>query len=116
MQSRYGLDELGKVLLVAGAIFYFIGIFVRSEILSTLGMMGLLLEFFRMMSSQGWDRSEENKKYLKYRKLWKLRWENRKEYRFYLCKRCGKYIRVPKGKGKIQVTCPGCGDKKIRRT
>lgn len=66
------------------------------------------------MSRQYWDRSEENRKYMRYVKLWQLKFENRKHSRIFMCKRCGKYIRVPKGK--IQVICTACGDKTIHYT
>ena len=48
--------------------------------------------------------------------LYKLKCEQRKEYKIFQCKSCGRKIRVPRGKGKIEVTCPVCGNKKICRT
>lgn len=48
--------------------------------------------------------------------LQRLKYEQRNEYKIYSCKGCGRNIRVPKGKGKIEVTCPVCGLKKIHRT
>lgn len=48
--------------------------------------------------------------------LYKLKYEQRREYKIFQCKSCGRKIRVPRGKGKIEVTCPICGNKKICRT
>ena len=45
-----------------------------------------------------------------------MRFEMRKEYRIFRCKGCGRNIRVPRGKGKLEITCPLCGRKVIHRT
>ena len=37
-------------------------------------------------------------------------------YRFYKCPRCGVTTRVPKGKGKIRITCPRCGESFVRQS
>lgn len=115
-QGRYGLDDFGKALLVLSFITYILGIIFQSEMIFSLSIVGVIITLCRVMSCRHWDRSEENRKYMSYTKLWKLKYENRKYSRIFMCKRCGKYIRVPKGKGKIQVTCTACGDKTIRHT
>lgn len=38
-------------------------------------------------------------------------WANRKTTKYFKCKNCGQILSVPKGKGKIRVTCPKCGTK-----
>lgn len=115
-QGRYGLDDFGKALLVFSFITYILGIAAQSEMIFSLSIAGFIFFLYRAVSRKHWDRSEENRKYMSYTKLWKLKYENRKYSRIFMCKRCGKYIRVPKGKGKIQVTCTACGDKTIHRT
>ena len=32
------------------------------------------------------------------------------------CPGCGNTLRVPKGKGKLYVTCPRCGERFIKKT
>lgn len=115
-QGRYGMDELGKTLMVFNIMLYVIGAVLQSELIFSLSIAVLVLALNRMMSRQHWDRREENRRYTGYTKLWKLRYENRKHSRIFMCKRCGKYIRVPKGKGKIQVTCTACGNRTVHRT
>jgi len=39
-----------------------------------------------------------------------------RDYRFYKCPTCKQEVRVPKGHGKIEITCPKCREKFIRRS
>lgn len=115
-KGRYGIDSLGKTISMISIVIYLIGSLLQNTILISLAMVGIIIALFRILSKQRWDRSEENRRYQRYIKLWKLRYEGRKDSRIFMCRSCGRYIRVPKGKGKIQVTCTVCGDKVIRRT
>lgn len=42
--------------------------------------------------------------------------EQKKVYKFFLCPHCDQKVRVPKGKGKIEITCPKCRTSFIKRT
>ena len=68
-------------------------------------------------------RIDENQKFLdmttvprKYAKLAKLQWRDRKVSRYYICKSCHQQIRVPKGKGRIEIRCPKCNERFIKKT
>lgn len=119
-QGRYGMDPLGKAMFICSLVLYFLGLLLRNNyfgsVLATLAMMVLVFQMYRMFSRQSMLRQEENRKYEAYVKLWKLRRESRKTHKIYICKGCGRYVRVPKGKGKIEVTCRVCGCRKIHRT
>ena len=115
-QNKYGMDELGSMLSISGMILLVLASYFKSSILKSLAAAGLIFFVYRFFSSQRWERQEENRQFCKYIKLWKMRYECKKEYRIYLCKRCGRFVRVPKGKGKIQVTCTACGAKMMKRT
>ena len=39
-----------------------------------------------------------------------------KEHRYYDCPRCRQQVRVPRGKGKISITCPKCKEKFVKKT
>lgn len=39
-----------------------------------------------------------------------------KNHKIFQCGKCGQMIRVPKGKGKIAITCPNCRQEFIKRT
>jgi DNA-directed RNA polymerase subunit RPC12/RpoP len=116
LKGRYGIDELGRTIFLVSIIVYTIGVVVKNSIVALAGMIGLLIFVIRILSGDHWDRRAENKKYMAYEKLWKLRYENRKTAKIYMCEHCGRYIRVPKGKGKIQITCPDCRNRMIRNT
>ena len=46
---------------------------------------------------------------------WKERFADRKEYKYFKCPGCGKWLRVPRHKGKIHINCR-CGYTLYRRT
>lgn len=115
-RGRYGVDELGKLIMIVCTVVYLIGLFLKSSSITVFAMLGYIYCFYRILSKKHWERSEENRKYMRVVKLWKLRFQERKTSRIYMCKSCGKYIRVPKGKGKIEVRCRNCGYRSIRRT
>jgi DNA-directed RNA polymerase subunit RPC12/RpoP len=116
VNSRYGIDDLGKTIFFISLAVYVLGVLLQNSILALAAMIGFLVFFCRVLSGEHIDRREENRKFLSYIKLWKLRYENRSTARVYMCPRCGRFVRVPKGKGKIQITCPGCGNKIIKNT
>jgi DNA-directed RNA polymerase subunit RPC12/RpoP len=114
--GRYGLDELGNVLLAIAMIFSIFGTLAKNIILECIAMAGMVVFIYRCLSRDTYARSDENCRFQRNIKLWNLKYENRKTARVYMCPKCGKMIRVPKGKGKIQITCPKCGNRIIRRT
>ena len=115
MLGRYGTDKLNMAILGAGVICSLVVMFVRLPLLDLLltvvsyGLMGWAI--FRMLSRNTYKRYQENRKYL--RILDRLK---DKEHRYFDCPRCRQPVRVPKGKGKIAITCPKCKEKFIKKT
>lgn len=127
MIGRNGRDELQVyviygVLIVyvvssfLGVIFPFKIVRVLVRFLNTAGWVGIFYSIYRFCSKDVYRRREENRKFLQELEFFKLRISMRKTHKIYRCKGCGRKIRVPKGKGKIEITCPLCGKKFIRRT
>ena len=116
MQGRNGVDDLGRVIFIISLVLYVLSGFLRNGFLQLLSLIGLIYTMYRTFSRDLQSRREENRKYLQFLNLQKMRFEMRKEYRIFKCKGCGRNIRVPKGKGKIETTCPLCGRKEIHRT
>jgi DNA-directed RNA polymerase subunit RPC12/RpoP len=116
LNGRYGIDDLGRAIFLVDIIVYTLSILSQNSVLAMIAMIGFMIFVGRMLSGAHWERSEENRKFLSWIRLWKLRYENRKTARIYMCSKCGRYIRVPKGKGKIEISCPGCRNRMIRNT
>lgn len=116
MQGRYGSDELGKLTLVVSIILYIAYAMTGWGILYSLAFLGTVYALFRSLSKDINKRYMENQRFLKLLNLNKMKFDQRKEYKIFRCKSCGRNIRVPRKKGKIEVTCPVCGSKTIHRT
>ena len=116
MMGRYGTDKLNIAILVAGlvasvasAIIRFFPLLRLLLLLVSYGLVGWAL--FRALSRNTYKRYQENRKYLMLRQ----RWQDR-EHRYFDCPRCRQQVRVPRGKGKIAISCPKCREKFIRKT
>ncbi|MBS7009457.1 hypothetical protein [Anaerostipes sp.] len=116
LRGRYGTDSLSKFLLTAALVGMFLPILIKKAFLFYyLGLILLVYSYSRILSRNISKRSAENAAFLrKTRKITgffskkKLHFEQRKTHRFFRCPGCGQDIRVPKGKGKIVITCPKC--------
>jgi predicted RNA-binding Zn-ribbon protein involved in translation (DUF1610 family) len=123
MMGRYGSDQLSFVILVVGMLLVLLDSFVKTSLLTILVFLLLALSVFRMFSKNLPARSRENAAFLKiwYRikhvfKQEKTKLQDKKTHRFFKCPGCKTTLRVPKGKGKISVTCPKCGERFIKKT
>ena len=118
MMGRYGNDQLGKFILFLVIICCGINIFLKKTWLATTAIILLIYFYYRAFSKDVNARYAENKKYLdavdplrkKFFKS-KNKYQNRKVYKYIKCPNCKFEMKVPKGKGKIRVTCKSCGKK-----
>ena len=116
MIGRNGQDELGKVTLTVSLIVYVIALLSGNSVLNLISWLGLVYTMFRCLSKSLGERQAENEKFLSEKKFWKMKYDQRKLFKIFRCKSCGRIVRIPKGKGKIEVTCPVCGSKTIHKT
>ncbi len=123
MYGRNGFDNLARLFYFGSLIFLVINIFLNSVILYFLWVGFFGYAIFRTMSKNISKRYAENQKYLnatagirKRTGLLRLQWRDRATSRYYICSKCHQQIRVPKGKGRIEITCPRCGDKFVKKT
>jgi len=123
MMGRYGTDQLTLALLVLGMIFTFIGNALDLNFLTTITYVIFLACIYRTMSKNISARQKENYKFLKY---WNpvMSWskgkyniiKSSKDYKYFKCPNCKQELRVPRGKGKISVTCKKCNTKFIAKS
>ena len=115
MYGRYGSDQLNAFLLGAYLILYLLLIITRLELFNWISFGILLWALFRMLSRNIVKRREENLRFMRAAgpivSWFRLRRNihRDKEHVYFKCPSCGQQLRVPRGKGKITVTCRGCG-------
>ena len=121
MYGRHGVDQLSMTLIVVSLILSLLAPVFRLP--PTIFLVILVIAYFRALSKNRNKRYMENQKFLeilkpitsRFNKL-KRRINGRKNFKYFRCKNCKQEIKVPKGKGKIRVTCPKCGEKIIKKT
>ena len=127
MIGRYGVDDLSRAQIIVSMVLLlvstFLSAFFRVNILYWLGLALLIYSYFRILSRNVSKRYEENQRYLnaKYRAVvkknnLKKRWAQRSTSRFFKGPQCKQTVRVPKGRGKICITCPKCKTEFIKKS
>ena len=115
MAGRYGTDRLNMAILGAGLVACLISPFFRNpliNLLCTAISYGLMIwAICRTLSRNTYVRYQENRKFLQFFDRLKDR-----QHRYYDCPKCRQVVRVPRGKGKIAITCPKCREKFVRKT
>lgn len=123
MYGRYGMDSLGKFTIAVGLISIVLSSFVRWRFLPVLSWACIIYTYYRMFSKNIYKRSSENQWYLN--KTYKVRnfiykqkqlFAQRKTHHIYTCPSCKQKIRVPRGKGKIEIRCPKCSTTFIKKS
>ena len=111
MYGRYGNDQLNVGLMVLYLVLYLLYWLTGADLLYWVSMVVLFTALFRLLSRSHAKRRAENAKFLQavvpLLKWYRLRRTIRqdKEHCYFKCPNCGQQLRVPRGKGKITVTC-----------
>ena len=115
MYGRYGSDQLNLFLIVLYLALYLVYAFTRVTPLYWVSFALLIWSLFRMLSRNIAGRRAENARFMRAADPF-LSWlrlrrtiHRDKEHVYFKCPSCGQQLRVPRGKGKITVTCRGCG-------
>ena len=123
LYGRNGFDNLARTCNAVAILLLVINIFAQSTIIYFLWVAFFGYSIFRVYSKNIPKRYAENQKFMeitevprKYMKLVGLQWRDRSVSRYYICKCCHQQIRVPKGKGRIEIRCPKCGNRFIKKT
>ena len=129
MQGRYGVDDLSRFTMGAALVLIILTMFVNivnrsvGSVLDFLGIVAIVYAYFRIFSRDIQKRYEENQKYLAMTSKFRLRFnkeknlmKQRKTHHIYSCPGCGQKVRIPRGKGKIEIECPKCHTKFVKRS
>lgn len=123
MYGRYGMDSFGKFTIIAGLVTMILAGWNDSMLLSLVSWTCIVYSYFRMFSKNIYKRSSENQWYLN--KTYKLRQAfykqknlmiQRKTHHIYKCPTCRQKIRIPRGKGRIEIRCPKCSSTFIKNS
>jgi ribosomal protein S27E len=123
MVGRYGPDQLFIGLFVLSIVVNLVAGITGVSYLSILSWLIIIYALFRFMSRNIYKRRHENDVFLRYwtpfsgwfkKRIHRIK--DGKTHRFFKCPGCGNTLRVPKGKGKINITCPKCGARFEKKT
>ena len=122
MQGRYGNDKFNQFLMMIALVSLVLSLFGLS-VFYLIALLFMVYAYYRMFSKKFSARAGENQWYLQ--KEWKIRCffdkqkrqlKDRKTNHIYKCPNCKQKIRVPKGRGKIEITCRKCGTKFVKNS
>ena len=135
MSGRYGVaDGLSIALIGLMLILSLLGMLTGWGFLNVLSYIPFGLYLYRTFSRDIYRRQAENRKFMAFagpfwRKLrqngfdlrgklyhWKRRWQERKTHLYLKCPTCKQTLRLPKGRGKLKVTCPKCKTTFLKKT
>ena len=128
MQGRNGVDDFAKFTMGVAFVSIILAMFMRNgsflgALLDTIGLLAIVYTYYRILSKNIQKRYEENQKYLSMTSKVRTRFQKeknlmmqRKTHHIYTCPGCGQKIRIPRGRGKIEIDCPKCHTKFVKRS
>ena len=115
MAGRYGTDRLNMAILGVGLVASLLSVLIKfapvNLVLFLLSYGMMFWAIFRTLSRNTYKRYQENRKFLQMTGRMKDR-----EHKYFDCPKCRQMVRVPRGKGKISITCPRCREKFVKKT
>ncbi len=123
MVGRYGNDQFTLFLLIASIVFTFLGNFKPIRFMYFIGLAMVFYALYRSLSKNYEARRKELNWYLRWSEKPKAelrllgnKIRDRKTHKYFKCKECKTVMRVPANRGKIEITCPKCRAKTIKKT
>lgn len=117
LRNAYGFDQLSQHIYYIAIALFIISMFTRLDILRLISLVLMLYSLYRSLSSKRSKRARELVLYRRFvrnvRVKFKVFFLNIKdrEYKYFVCKSCGQQLRVPRKRGKLEVTCSRCRHK-----
>ena len=123
MIGRYGQDHLGVAMVVVSLALFVAGSITGIGLMLSFSYAFMALTLFRMLSRNIPRRRAENDKFIRYWWPFKTKlkskisiFRQRKTHKFIKCPGCRYTLRIPRRKGKLQITCPKCGERFLKKT
>jgi DNA-directed RNA polymerase subunit RPC12/RpoP len=122
MYGRNGVDQLSIAAVVLGLLTSLVVSFIPVPCLNLIPLVPYGYSFFRIFSRNVTKRRAENNRFISW---WNPAWRRiarkaaqlkDKQHKYYSCPKCKATLRVPRGKGKIAITCPRCSNEITKRT
>ncbi|MDO5117307.1 MAG: hypothetical protein Q4D34_02350 [Eggerthellaceae bacterium] len=123
MVGRYGMDKLNWALLVAAIVVHVIYRIFGFFVIRVICWVLLIVMIVRFISRDHGSRTKEN--------IWwegkskeitaaiasaDRSWRDRDTTLYFNCEGCKTKLSVPRGKGKVRVVCPNCGQEMFKNT
>lgn len=115
LRGRNGSDELSTCALVVAIVLVAANMLLHSFLVSVIALALMAYAWWRMSSKDLEARENENGVFVEF--LGPMRsWvqspaqavAETRAYKHIKCPECGQRVRVPRGKGKVRITCPKC--------
>ncbi len=123
MIGRYGTDSLGYAMLAVSFLLLLLNRITDWQIFWMLAFVLLVVCYLRIFSRNISRRYQENMRFMRYWGPVQSRitgmagyLKECRLYRHFRCPSCRQKLRVPRGKGKVSITCPGCRVQFIKKT
>ena len=115
MMGRYGTDRLNMVILGVGLFASLASMWITSPLAAIvcvlLSYAMMIWAIYRSLSRNTYKRYQENRKFLQ--RVGRIK---DRDNRYFDCPKCRQMVRVPRGKGKIAITCPRCHERFVKKT
>lgn len=140
MYGRYGTDNFNKFLSWTELVCFVLGLILQiffwwGRFFYYLCIAIIIYMYFRMFSKNIYKRRKENETFLRIKYRVQNFFRDRKNaarssskrgrggeinydemFKIFRCPSCSQRIRVPRGKGRIRITCPRCKNQFIKKT
>lgn len=123
MYGRYGVDQFSRFLSSISLVELLLNLLTGWRIFNTLFLVTVIYNCFRIYSKNIYKRQAELNAFMVLKRqadsktaVYRRMWKERKTHRFFACPNCKTTVRVPKGRGKIEITCPKCRNNFIKKS
>ena len=116
LYGRYGVDQFSTALVIGSVVLSLLYTISHVRLFYLVSSVLIVYALFRIFSKNFANRQKENLAWLNFSnkgkkasKKYVRRIKDLPHYKYYNCMNCKQTIRVPRGKGRVEIRCPKCG-------